>query len=250
MNDNACYVDFCGLEIHYSFTYPETKAFFSDFLGDCTDTAAVNDICVTRKDIKENHWLFKGAEKSEAIMEFESLMLATGNELLLHRRALYHGAALLWKGLAWILTAPSGTGKTTQLRHWKVLLNSEAKVINGDKPLLVMKEDGAILACSSPWRGKEKHGIRGLCAPLGGIILLEQGDRNVITRLAAADAVVPLFTEFISCPENEEQIRCQAKMLDQILRKLPVWKLVNLGDRESAVLTLLTLKRYLEETNG
>ena len=84
-------------------------------------------------------------------------------------------------------------------------------------------------------------------APLGGIILLEQGKENCIERMEPKDAVRPLFIEFISFPENEAQIRSQAEILDQILDHVPVWKLVNLGDPVSAELTLETIRRYRED---
>lgn len=250
MKDKFYLLDCGGLFVRYSFICPETFLLFKGYLSEGTVVRSGIDIRVTKEFMEENRWLVNEDEKSAAFLEFQSLMLATGNELLMHARALFHGAALYWKGRAWILTAPSGTGKTTQLRHWRKLLKKEMKIINGDKPLLVMREDGTVLVCSSPWRGKERYGQRGLCAPLGGIILLEQGDHNEIMRLAAADAVIPLFTEFISYPENEEQILCQAKILDQILHKVPVWKLVNLGDEDSAAMALEALKHYLEEING
>ena len=180
-------------------------------------------------------------------LEFQCLMLKTGNEILTHNHALFHGAALMWKGKAWVFTAPSGTGKTTQLRHWRRILKRDVRIINGDKPLLECKEDGNVIVHSSPWRGKEKFGIKGLNAPLGGIILLEQGKENCIERMEPKDAVRPLFIEFISFPENEAQIRSQAEILDQILDHVPVWKLVNLGDPVSAELTLETIRRYRED---
>ena len=52
---------------------------------------------------------------------------------------------------------------------------------------------------------------------------------------------------FRSYPENAEQIRQQGRILEQMLGYAPVWKLVNKGDMESAVLTRDTLSAYLED---
>ena len=249
MKDHNYFLDCDGLSIRYTFLYRETSSFFDGYLCEGPDDRAGIGVCVTKEYMEENRWLVSEDERSAAFLEYQALMLATGNELLLHRRALFHGASFLWNGRAWILTAPSGTGKTTQLRHWRNLLKSGVKVINGDKPLLAVQEDGTVYVCSSPWRGKEKYGIRGLRAPLGGIIMLVQGDHNEIGRLDAADAVVPLFAEFISYPENAQQIRCQAGMLRRMLSTVPVWKLVNLGDEGSAAMTVQALARYMEEDN-
>ena len=120
-------------------------------------------------------------------------------------------------------------------------------MINGDKPLFECRDDSSVWVHSSPWRGKEKLGRPDMHAPLGGILLLEQGDHNEIRRLTPEEAVLPLFVEFVSYPECEDQIRGQAQILRQVLDTVPVWKLVNLGDEASARLTQQTLENYLED---
>jgi len=250
MSELKSYVNFGGIKVRYSFLYPETAALFGRYLEKDCDTAADLEIQITPEYIEESKWLVDENETSMAFREFQSLMLKTGNELLLHDRVLFHGAAFTWNNKAWIFTAPSGTGKTTQLNHWRTLFKRDVKVINGDKPLLECKDDGKIIVHSSPWRGKERMGIKTLKAELGGIILLEQGKSNHIERMDPEDAVIPLFIEFIAYPDNKEQILAQADILDRILKRVPVWKLVNLGDEESAKMTVETLKAYLEETHG
>ena len=253
MDDSNCFMNCGDILIHYSLIDPKTRRFFDKYLSEdaelLSDGTALSPDCeirITPAFIEENRWLVNADEQDLSFREFQSLMLATGNELLYHHRALFHGAALLWKGRAWILTAPSGTGKTTQLRHWKRLLKREAKVINGDKPLLVCREDGTVWVYSSPWRGKERYGIPGLRAPLGGILLLKQGEENHIRRIDPGEAVLPLFTEFVSFPEDTGQIQCQAQILEQVLGTIPVWELTNLGDEKSAQITLETLQHFLE----
>ncbi len=246
--DNKNYsLDCGGLSLRYSFIYPETRDLFKEYLTECPDPTADCDIRITPEYMDENQWLVSEDETSLPFIEFQCLMLATGNALLSHKRALFHGAALLWKGCAWILTGPSGTGKTTQLRHWRNILKRDARIINGDKPLLVCREDGSVWVCSSPWRGKEKFGLYGQHAPLGGIILLRQGTENRIRRMDPGEAVLPLFTEFVSFPERTDQIIHQGEILKQILDAVPVWELVNLGDESSACLTLRTLESCLED---
>ncbi len=244
-NTDPCF-DCGGKLFHCSFIFPETAKYLEMFLDFGTEKESVCDISVTQNFMQENRWLVNEDETSEPYLEFQALMLATGNALLEHQRALFHGVAFCWKECAWILTAPSGTGKTTQLRHWRKLLKKEVRVINGDKPLLECREDGSVWVHSSPWRGKEKLSLRGLNAPLGGIILLEQGKENRISRILPGEAVVPLFVEFVSLPENTGQILGQAQVLRQMLDAVPVWKLVNVGDEDSALLTQQTILRYLE----
>ena len=238
-------LDCGGFSLRYSFLYQETAELFGRYIMCDNNEAAYSVIRVTPKSLEESRWLVDEGEVSKPFLEFQTLMLATGNALLAHGRALFHGAALFWKERAWIITAPSGTGKTTQLRLWMKLLRGDAKLINGDKPILECRSDGTVWVWSSPWRGKEKMGKAGIGAPLGGIILLEQGQYNNIDRMKPSDAVIPLFVEFISIPEDAVQIRGQANILEQMLNSVPVWKLVNTGDDASAALTIRTICNYL-----
>lgn len=235
-------VDFADYPISYAFQNPSTRRFFDSYLKECEGTDY--DIKVSHDYMEENRWLV-GEETEDDFLEFQALMLATGNNLLTHHRALFHSVAFIWQGKAWLITAPSGTGKTTQLRLWKKTLKRQILVINGDKPLLHCHNDGSAWVHSSPWKGKEGIGVMGRSAPLGGIILLEQGDHNVIKRLSPKEAVRPLFVAFISYPDTVEQIKGQAEILNQILTVVPVWKLTNLGDEASAILTQRTILQYL-----
>ena len=231
-----------GYEIKYSFLVPGTCRIFGNYIKECDSDSY--DIRLTRAYMEECRWLVT-EDTADDWLEFQSLMLATGNYILSVDRALFHGAAFLWKDKAWILTAPSGTGKTTQLKNWRNLLKKDIRIINGDKPVVTCK-DNKVYVSSSPWRGKERLGHPDLSAELGGIILLEQGDRNEITRLSVQEAVHPLFIEFVSYPDTVEQIRAQGQILDRILDHIPVWKLVNIGDMDSTTLTRDALVDFLE----
>lgn len=237
----------CGtMQFSYRFLYPDTLRFFVPYMKE-TDEEGIPDFHLNNSYLEECRWLIDENEESLSFLEYQSLMIATGNELLKHDRCLFHSAALLWKEKAWLLCAPSGTGKTTQLRHWKTLLKKDVKVINGDKPLLECKEDGSVWVYSSPWKGKERYGIKGLKAPLGGIIYLKQDEDNHIQKMTIQETVKPLFSSFISYPETEEEILHQAEILKKILSAVPVWKLYNKGDLSSAKLTIDMLERYMEE---
>lgn len=246
MLDTSYVLDCGGILVRYIFLDRETHTFFGSYLEEDKGLEAALEIRAWPEYLERNRWLVGEDEDSKAFLETQCLMVLTGNRLLSHKRALFHGAALLWKERVWILTGPSGVGKTTQLRHWLRLQRRKVRVINGDKPLLAWREDGTIWVHGSPWKGKEGLGIRGLCAPLGGIILLEQGQENRIRRLSPKEAVLPLFVEFITWPENTEQIRDQAGILERVLEAVPVWKLTNLGDRDSAELTQKAIISYLE----
>ena len=178
--------------------------------------------------------------------EYFLLHLVVSNALLPFNRCVFHGTAFLWHDKAWLFSAPSGTGKTTQFRQWRRLYRDEVKIINGDKPILQFCDDGTIMVHPSPWKGKERMASM-LKAPLGGIIYLQQGKENTIERMDSLDAAEPIYRQFLFLPETEEAVRRVCRMEDKLLRNIPVWELVNKGDAQSAELTHHTLTKWLEE---
>jgi len=80
-----------------------------------------------------------------------------------------------------------------------------------------------------------------------GTAFLWQGKENTITRLTPQEAVIPIYKQFLYLPEKEEHIRAVCRLEDALLRHIPVWKLVNLGDLDSAQLTHDVLLKYLED---
>ena len=169
-----------------------------------------------------------------AFAEYSLLIESFGNPVLRFRRFLFHGVAIGWRGKAWILTGKSGVGKTTQLRHWMNLYGDEIRLISGDKALIEDRDDG-LWVHPSPWTGKEgEHGSG--CAALGGIVLLEQGTENSMQRLSPAEAVFPLFLQFLYRPLDRESVDLVCGYEESLLGSIPIWKLVNRGDESSAKL--------------
>ena len=78
--------------------------------------------------------------------------------LPLYDTVLFHGSALAADGEGYLFTAPSGTGKSTHARLWRELLGDRVVMINDDKPLLRVTEEG-VTVYGTPFRGK--HGLGG-----------------------------------------------------------------------------------------
>lgn len=62
------------------------------------------------------------------------LYLAPERMLIKRERVILHASAVLYEGFAYLFTAPSGGGKSTQARIWENHLHAE--VMNGDKVIL------------------------------------------------------------------------------------------------------------------
>ena len=100
---------------------------------------------------------------------------------------LLHGSTVAVDGKAYLFTAKCGTGKSTHTRLWRQLLGERAVMVNDDKPFLRFTPE-EVLACGSPWSGK--HGLdSNITVPLGGICILERGQKNKILPTEAKDAL-------------------------------------------------------------
>ncbi len=187
----------------------------------------------------------------DAYVEFRTLTELSSRFLLPFGCCFFHAVSFQWMGRAWLLTAPSGTGKTTQFLNWQRLHPEEISIICGDMPLLEQRSDGSVWVHSSPWNGKERFGRKkNVSAPLAGIVLLEQGSENRMIPLAPRDAVIPFFPQFIAFPETEEQILALANLMDHLLKSVPLWKLINLGDDASTELLRKAFLQELENRTG
>ncbi|MBR3241561.1 MAG: hypothetical protein IKF90_02520 [Parasporobacterium sp.] len=181
--------------------------------------------------------------------EFGMSVYRASDLLLRHNRCLFHGAAILWQNKAWLFAADSGIGKSTQLKHWTQLYPDEVQIINGDKPILRLEENGSISVYPSPWKGKEEWGDDTLAAPLGGIIILKQGKENRIELLQPAACAARILSLFFSSFETKDIIEMLCRFEESLIDRNPVWRLTNLGDLNAAVLTHDTLSKWLEKNN-
>ena len=133
-----------------------------------------------------------------------------------HDAFLFHGSVIEYRGLAYIITANSGVGKTTHTRLWMREFAGEVDIINGDKPI-VRLIDGTPYAFGTPWQGKENYG-KNACARLGGIAFLERGAVNLAGRISPSDAVTR-FMKQIYIPKHSAAATVKTMSLaDRVIR--------------------------------
>ena len=113
-------------------------------------------------------------------------------------------------------------------------------------PVLELRDDNTIHVHPTSWNGKENIGNK-IYAPLGGIIVLKQGDENQISSLCAKDGIIPVFKQMIVLPETKDEILAMTDIMDCMFRNYPIMKYVNLGDDESTKLLRETIKQILRE---
>ena len=238
---DVCYLYIADLLIPVRFIFAETlERYYSDFL--CRDLTGFSEA-----DLKgaQSRLIEYSAEELEAerketkrsgiYTEHCLIMKKTADLLLSYDRCLFHGVSILWKNRALIFTGPSGVGKSTQYRNWNRLYRDEIRILNGDKPVLWFQEDGTVMVCPSPWKGKEGWASME-SAPLKEIVCLEQGREDRYFALEGADRIVPVFTQVMFTYSCIEDIDRACICTDRLLRNISVTKLVNKGDERSAVL--------------
>ena len=104
-----------------------------------------------------------------------------------------HSASILYRGRAWVFSAPSGTGKSTHTSLWNRLFSTP--VLNGDLNLLTMEEGPRL--CGLPWCGTSGIASRESYL-LGGIVFLKQAPINEIHSLSKEESVLAIMQRFIS----------------------------------------------------
>lgn len=221
--------------IEYCFQHPDTARYFERFEVDADIPAGepvipvqASPLFIEQSAVKRGH-TYSTPERAE----YEALASATSAALLPYGAFLFHSAAFTYRGKAIVYTGPSGIGKTTQYAQWKRLYRDEVKIISGDMNAIVFQKDGQVSVMPSAWNGKESLRSNA-SAPLGAIILLEQTSDNTIRRLESIDCILPIYSQICLDRMEKSQIEGAFALEDQLLRKIPIWKLSSRGDLDSA----------------
>ena len=229
----------------YAFEFNETASYLKDFLK--KDTAISNKADFIRVgDSEYDDWKALGNIKRNAFAEYSLLGCRTSEYLMDFNRFMFHAVAMRWHDHAWLITALPGIGKSTQYRNLQMMYPDEVSIINGDKPIVEIRDDGAFVH-PSPWTGKERwQGAEG--APLGGIIFLKRGE-NAIEPVSPKAVAVRTFFSINQSFDTGDVIQKAAKLAQQLLKSVPLWQLTNRGDLASSALIYETIKKSIE-TNG
>ena len=152
------------------------------------------------------------APRDEGSLEVLAIHRRISEEMLSFDTFLMHGAVVAVEGGAYMFSAPSGTGKTTHVQKWLERAPG-AYIVNGDKPLIHITEDGA-LACGTPWCGKERLGENAM-VPLRAIALMERAEDNRIREISFGEAFVPLLQQTYR-PQDPEKMKKTLELLSRL----------------------------------
>lgn len=245
MHFSYCKAILSGIEINYAFRFPDTINYLGKSVTE--ENLKESDNCVSLSDYEIKEWEKLGKELN-GFAEYSLLHLPTSTYLLNYNRFIFHSVAFILDKKAWLITALPGVGKSTQFNNLMYLHPDEISIINGDKPILELKDDNSFMVHPSPWNGKEKwSGAES--APLAGVICLKQEKNNSIQRIGPKDSAVQVFISIHHTYENKQLVQQAGTMASKIIKSVPIWLLSNKGDLESSELVYQTIKQWDKEHN-
>lgn len=144
---------------------------------------------------------------------------------------LFHGSVIAVDGEAYLFTAKSGTGKSTHTKLWRELFGERAVMVNDDKPLLELTQDG-VRVYGTPWNGKHQLG-NNISAPLKAVCVLERGETNCIDRIEPIRAY-PMLLQQSNRALNAEDMVMTLSLIEKMIEKVPTYLLKCNMDPEAA----------------
>lgn len=175
-------------------------------------------------------------------MEFLATYREIAEKMPLFDTILFHGSCISVDGNAYLFTAKSGTGKSTHARLWRELLGERAVMINDDKPLIKICEDG-VLAYGTPWNGKHRLG-NNMSAPLGAICIIKRATENAIREIGYEEAY-PMLMQQCYRPSDREAMERTLELLDRMAKLLRFYELRCNISEEAARLSYGTMSGNL-----
>lgn len=152
---------------------------------------------------------------------------------------LMHGSSIAVDGKGYLFTAKSGTGKSTHTRLWRELLGRRSVMVNDDKPLIRVNDDGSAVVYGTPWDGKHRLSSS-IAVPLKAICILERDKENSISEVVKED-VYPMLLQQIYRSSDRQVMERTIRLIDRLDVKL--FKLSCNMDPGAAMLSFNTMSQ-------
>ena len=228
-----------GVPIAVQAMHDSTLKYCADYL---VDEEPLLQVCVTQDDIDAERERSAHQNEldgvpvrrySDRYLETLVLYRTIADELVSFDTIVFHGCVLAVDGRAYLFTAPSGTGKTTHGQFWLRMVPG-AHVLNGDKPLLHVEGD-TVLACGTPWQGKEHMG-RNETLPLAGLCVLTRDTYDHIERVSLSSVLGRLAQQTYRPEQPAAQVRC-IELAGAVGERVPLYQMGCTLDERSALVS-------------
>lgn len=142
-----------------------------------------------------------------------------------------HSASFVYENQVWLVSAPSGVGKSTHVSLWK---EKEYGIedFNGDIAACYINHAGEAVAAGLPWCGTS--GIyRNEILSLGGILLLKRGTECLARRLENFEAAIRLAARCVTPAWTAKQADINISVADSLTEKVCVGELTATPDERA-----------------
>lgn len=188
-------------------------------------------VTTTRKDIEYEGNKSRNEDIKEGIpirnfsddyLETLSVYRKIAEKMIDYDTILFHGSAIAVDGMGYLFTARSGTGKSTHTRLWRELLGERAVMVNDDKPLIKLSENG-IMVYGTPWDGKHRLSTN-ISVPLKAVCVLERSEENRIERVTA-DSVYNMLVQQVYRPQSPQKLLKTLQLIDVLSENAELYRL-------------------------
>ncbi len=162
-----------------------------------------------------------------------AMMLAYAFSTADKQTVLMHSSVIRCRGKAYMMTAPSGTGKSTHTRLWYDNIPG-CDLMNDDNPI-VRIVDGHALAYGSPWSGKTPC-YRNTQAPVGAVVRIRQARENSIRRLSPVESLAALLPAMSSMKWDKRVYGGVCDTVSRLIEFCSIYELGCLPNAEAALL--------------
>lgn len=191
----------------------------------CARMQVNRDFSVCKVRLYDGTWSQQNFGLNNCMMMAYAFATAESDTLLIH------SSVIRCNGKGYLMTAPSGTGKSTHTRLWYENITG-CDLMNDDNPVIRIVDDKPMVF-GSPWSGKTPC-YRNIQAPIGGIVRIQQKTENSIRRLKPVEAFAMLLP---ACSSMKWDARVYSGVCDSIslfVSKCRIWELGCLPNAEAA----------------
>ena len=194
------------------------------------------DSCFTKCTVA----LFLDDEVNRNFALNNSLMMAYAFASAEKQTVLLHASVIRKDGRGYLMTAPSGTGKSTHTFLWYKNIPG-CDLMNDDNPVVRVVDDQPIIY-GTPWSGKTPC-YRNIQAPVGAIVRIQQHKVNEIRRMRPVEALATLLPA-ASCMKWDQRVYLGVcDTLTAIIGRVGIFELGCLPDAEAAWLCYNTVSK-------
>lgn len=168
---------------------------------------------------------------SDEYLETLAVYRKIADKMIDYGTLLFHGSVVAVDGIGYLFTAKSGTGKSTHTRLWRELFGKRAVMVNDDKPLLKITNDG-VIAYGTPWDGKHRLSSN-IAVPLKAICILKRDKTNHIDMISKRDAYVMMIQQCYR-PSDSVGIAKMMNLVDRLGESVELYRLSCNMDRDAA----------------